>query len=162
MIINVTGGNAKERLAVNAAALFYADILLHPATNRKIVVDIEISSTGKFMGLCVNEDAKRNPREFTIHFRKKKGDDCMLKTLAHEMVHLKQFAKNELTDVGGNKSTVYRGGQSYSTKWMGKVWAPKGKEHPYYDAPWEIAAYGQEVGLYKRLVERIEELDNEE
>jgi hypothetical protein len=40
-----------------------------------------------------------------------------------------------------------RGGLKIYSKWMGQIWKPKGKEDAYFDAPWEIEAYGREVGL---------------
>jgi hypothetical protein len=33
---------------------------------------------------------------------------------------------------------------------MGKVWKPNGKEDHYFDSPWEIEAFGREVGLYQK------------
>jgi hypothetical protein len=34
---------------------------------------------------------------------------------------------------------------------MGVVWKPARKEDPYFDAPWEVEAYGKEVGLFQRF-----------
>jgi hypothetical protein len=39
---------------------------------------------------------------------------------------------------------------------MGEIWKPKGKEHHYYDAPWEIEAYGREVGLMHHWIMHTE------
>ena len=67
------------------------------------------------------------------------------------MVHVKQHAKNELQS---GHMVAARGGLKMVSKWMGKVWKAKGKEDSYYDSPWEIEAYGREVGLYARWIER--------
>jgi hypothetical protein len=36
---------------------------------------------------------------------------------------------------------------------MGEVWKAKRKEDDYFDSPWEIEAYGREVGLYAKWVQ---------
>jgi hypothetical protein len=74
----------------------------------------------------------------------------MIKVLAHEMVHVKQYAKNEL----GKDLALARGGKGLRivTRWQGKYWTPNTKEDEYWDAPWEIEAYGREVGLHHKWV----------
>jgi hypothetical protein len=74
----------------------------------------------------------------------------MIKTLGHEMVHVKQHAKNELRT---GHVVAARGGLKIYSKWMGEIWKPKGKEDHYFDAPWEIEAYGREVGLFAKWVQ---------
>jgi hypothetical protein len=59
----------------------------------------------------------------------------MLLTLAHEMTHVKQFARRELIEI---KADVL-------FKWYGEVF---GDEVHYYETPWEIEAHGREIGLY--------------
>ena len=55
------------------------------------------------------------------------------------MVHVKQWARGELKDVMKGYSLC---------KWKGKVFDTDKVE--YYDAPWEIEAFGREYGLYIR------------
>lgn len=59
-----------------------------------------------------------------------------LMTLAHECVHLKQYAMGEIDE---NMNT-----------WKGTR-VPKSTD--YWDSPWEIEAYGREKGLYIRFCE---------
>ena len=61
----------------------------------------------------------------------------LLETLAHEMVHVKQYARREL------KPRV--------DCWMGKTYNPK--KVSYWDLPWEIEAHGRETGLFVRYCE---------
>jgi hypothetical protein len=63
------------------------------------------------------------PREFEIELRKYRSVNKTIEALAHEMVHLKQFAKCEL-DVN-------------LTKWCGKQVA---EDTSYIDLPWENEA----------------------
>ena len=69
----------------------------------------------------------------TMSLRKK------LLTVAHEMVHVKQFTRKELV---------------HTSKLAVKSW--KGKDYhdsQYWDCPWEIEAYGRELGLFAMWVE---------
>lgn len=149
MIITIDGIGKRNAAKLEKAARFFASHLLHSRTIPKIVLDIEVVKTLDVMGECVNEDDTKNPRWFTINLRRQADIEEMIKTLAHEMVHVKQYAKNELA----KHMRVARGGFSIGTKWNGEWWNPGKKEDAYWDAPWEIEAYGREVGLYHKWVE---------
>ena len=152
MEIVITGmvGKRKEKKLLEEAARFFADQLMDPRMVRNLTIDIEVYDNLDVEGECVDEDGVRNPRWFTIGL---KGQDIkdMIKTLGHEMVHVKQHAKNELQT---GHAVAARGGLKIYSKWMGEIWKPKGKEDAYFDAPWEIEAYGREVGLVHRFIEK--------
>lgn len=145
MQINITGqaGKAHKSL-LKEAAEFFAGQLMHAKMVRNLTIDIEIRSNMDVDGECVDEDGVRNPRWFTIGLKKQDIDD-MIKTLGHEMVHVKQHAKNELQS---GIMVLARGGLKMHSRWKGDLWKPKGKQNAYFDAPWEIEAYGMEVGLF--------------
>jgi hypothetical protein len=146
--ITVTGTGARNSKLLIEAAQFFADVLMDPRMVKNLQLDIEVSKNLDSVGECVDEDGTRNPRWFTIGLKSQTAEE-MIKTLAHEMVHVKQHAKNELAT---GHMVVARGGLMLTSKWKGSVWKPSRKEHPYFDAPWEIEAYGKEVGLYHRYV----------
>lgn len=75
------------------------------------------------------------PRKFKIIIRDGLGAAASLKCIAHEMVHVKQFALGELSLDG--------------TKWK-KERLPSDVD--YYYEPCEIEAYGLEVGLWKKFL----------
>lgn len=152
MQITITGmlGKRKEKALLKEAAEFFAHQLMDPRMVRNLIIDIEVRKNLDVQGECVDEEGTRNPRFFTIALRSQDLDE-MIKTLSHEMVHVKQYAKNELKS---GVMVAARGGLKMSSKWMGEVWKPKGKEDHYYDAPWEIEAYGREVGLFAKWVNR--------
>jgi hypothetical protein len=136
MIINASTDKYNEVLT------FYANQLLHPRTVKNITIDLEIDTKADFMAHCVNEDGTKNPRWFTITINPNNVHrQELLTALAHEMVHVKQYCKNELSYIGDGHA------------WMGEVWKPKKKQNAYYDAPWEVEAYGMEVGLIYKLKE---------
>lgn len=151
MQVNVSGFNKRQTVDLRRAAELFANLLMDPRIVRSLVIDIEHSPKSDVQGECIDEDDFRNPRWFTIHLRGIEKDDDIIKTLAHEMVHVKQYAKNELHS---GIMVPAKGGLKMHSKWMGKVWKAKRKEDSYYDSPWEIEAYGREVGLYARWIER--------
>ncbi len=152
MDISVYGTKNKKLIReLSEAAEFYANILLDPRMARCVELDIEIEKSLEVEGMMISEDDKKNPRFFTIQLRNNKNDDDIFKTLAHEMVHLKQYAKNQLYKKfvpAKNKK-----GETLQTSWEGNIWKPKRGEHKYFDSPWEIEAYGREVGMFQRWLE---------
>lgn len=151
MIITIDGTGPRNADKLEAAARFFADLLLHTRTVQKLVIDLEIVKSLDVDGECITEDDHKNPRYFTIRLKAQKLEE-MIKTLGHEMVHVKQYAKNEL----GKELSLARGGKGLRivTRWQGEMWTPKAKEDGYWDAPWEIEAYGREVGLYQKWFHR--------
>ena len=74
----------------------------------------------------------------------------MLLTLAHEMTHLKQFARCQL-----------RNFENGSTTWCGKIYGTKKeKKIGHYNLPWEDEAYTQELELFIDLVNTTDILDD--
>lgn len=154
MQITVTGTKTTALAdELKRAAEFFADILMDPRMVRNLTLDIEVTKGLDVQGECVDEDGTRNPRWFTIGLKSQKSLE-MIKTLAHEMVHVKQHAKNELQ---GGIMVPTRGGLKMTSRWMGEIWKPKRKECHYYDSPWEVEAYGKEVGLFQRYVAWVDE-----
>jgi hypothetical protein len=154
MQITITGmvGKRKEKAELKEAAEFFAAQLMDPRMVRNLVLDIEVIDKLDVDGECVSEDDTRNPRWFTISLKRDADINEMIKVLGHEMVHVKQYAKNEL----GKELALARGGKGLkiATRWQGKIWYPKSKEHAYFDCPWEIEAYGREIGLFYKWTAR--------
>lgn len=151
MKISIDGTGPRNADKLEEAARFFAAQLMHARMVQNIEIDLEIVRTLDVDGECVSEDDHKNPRFFTIRLKRKPLDE-MIKTLGHEMVHVKQYAKNEL----GKELALARGGKGLRivTRWQGEFWSPKSKEDGYWDAPWEIEAYGREVGLYHKWFHR--------
>lgn len=152
MEITVFGTKNKKLVKeLSEAAEFFARCLMHSRMVECIELDIEIDPKLDVQGTAINEDGTRRSRYFTIQLRNAKNDE-LIQTLAHEMVHVKQHAKNELVKDYG----IARGGYRLESVWMGKVWRPKSGEDCYFDSPWEIEAYGREVGLMNRWIKHKE------
>lgn len=66
------------------------------------------------------------------------GYEKLIITIAHEMVHVKQYAKGQLT---GKGKTRY---------WMGKK-----VRKDYYDQPWELEAFSKERILANKIFQIV-------
>lgn len=139
------------------AAMFFGEILLGKRILNGIALDIDIDEHLDVKGELVNEDGTKLSRRFRIVIQASLDIDEMLATLAHEMVHLKQHVRNEISF---KKVRVQRGrGKAVMTEvrlWKGEEWKPAKNEDAYFDAPWEIEAYGREGGLVHRYIEKCQ------
>jgi len=145
MDISFIGITGKKAQRLKDASVFYAELMMDKRIVRNTYLEINFVDDYEFLGQCLPEDDNKNPRYFTIILQKNKE---LFRTLAHEMVHLKQYSMGELSF---DKTETY---------WYGKSWKPKGKQHKYFDSPWEIEAYGRDFGLYYRWLEYEERLNN--
>jgi hypothetical protein len=93
-------------------------------------------------GLCSIDDCDPYPRYFTIEIKNGLEYKEILGSLAHELVHVKQFARRELTNFDVNERAKYLG-KRYKTD-----------DIDYWDLPWEVEAHGREVGLVVRYLEQ--------
>ncbi len=66
-------------------------------------------------------------------------DENLFSTLAHEMVHVKQYAKGQL-------KTVSRRDGTKSFKWLGRR-----VNKDYFDCPWELEAFSRERVLSNKI-----------
>tara|TARA_B100002019_G_scaffold275883_1_gene274179 strand:+ start:4323 stop:4754 length:432 start_codon:yes stop_codon:yes gene_type:complete len=131
MFIEVIGGSKSQKNHVEKMVAFCAKKLM-PKMNLDITVNL-CKPTGA-MGYCCEAD---NKRTFELEIDKSQSLRALLETVAHEMVHVKQYARRELDP---NKEV-----------WMGKTYNPENVN--YWDLPWEIEAHGREVGLFVRYCE---------
>lgn len=120
------------------ATQFFAENLM-PRLHSKCSVLIDFTVNHKSdLGDCTWTDDPARPREFEIHLNPRIGAIRLLETLAHECVHMKQFASGELRDLLGSSEVA----------WKRKLY-PGYYTNPgdYLNLPWEIEAYGKEKGL---------------
>jgi hypothetical protein len=92
-------------------------------------------------GDCGYYEGDRVPRDFVIRLDAGIDEVNLLKTVAHEMVHVKQIARNELKEL--ICSPYFRFHKDYYHK-----------NTDYFDKPWEIEAHGREEGLVIRWLEK--------
>ena len=117
------GKLSKSRMA---ALVFFADELLTKQIQRHIILTVKLSRKLPHLGLTSVEDynVSGKPREFIIDIKSTQTEDEIIRTLAHEMVHVKQYVYGELDEEG--------------MKWCGKRLT---RDLPYHEQPWEIEAH---------------------
>jgi len=144
MKVNVKGkSDTLSKKEVITAINFYASLLMRKAFADKLTINVRYENKkvmGGYQGFIEFLDDNHRPKEFLISLKKDLPKRKQLITIAHELVHVKQYAKGEL-------KYLFKGGQD---KWQGKI-IPR-KTH-YFDKPWEIEAFGRELGLYERYIE---------
>lgn len=138
-------GSAKkiEKREIKKAASFFCDHLLG-RLSKNILVKIKLrknfyKNTKCFgMATWTDIDAKNhNHREFEIEIESDLGPVYLLRTVAHEIVHVKQYARKELVDMcSGNY-------QMWNKVLYNEVLVE------YKKLPWEKEAIEQEKVLYK-------------
>ncbi len=127
-----------ESWVIRRAAHYYLSRLMgqkHP----NIDITIEFREGMRDYAYCEHLTNSAHPRKFNIAINTTLGPKRLLESLAHEMVHVKQYSKGELKDY------VY----SNHVKWCGvKMLYDEKDDDQYFESPWEIEAYGRQVGLY--------------
>lgn len=150
MIINVTGPNGgrpynnqvadkiRGAVAIMAVKLGIGHL---PITYEVKLGNIPDKLSDDSRGLAI-VDKRYNRYEAEIFVMREGKISDMISTLAHEMVHVKQFVKDGL-DVA---AAMYKG----------KQWTvSEGKDH-YRDSPWEIEAHDKEITLTNHYLRYVE------
>ena len=143
MILLLTNhGHSDERFNeyVQRASQFYAEQLFPKQLLRHIVVSIKFNKHLDAFGYSSIEkrNTKGAAREFLIELHPYITGKEILKTLAHEFVHVKQYVYEELNEE--------------QTQWQGQPFDSDAVD--YYELPWEIEAYGREAGLWNNFAKK--------
>lgn len=119
---------------------FFSKFLLK-RLHDKVIIDIHfldghLLKTGNYADMTWTDEDSRVPREFEISIDSNMSRRRTIKSIAHEMVHVKQYAKNELKDLS----------KCVSKRWAGKIYEHDKVE--YVEQPWEWEAHFKEDYLY--------------
>ena len=132
----------KERELVREFTVWAGNQLLGPKLNRNCKITVSFKKFPKdkdYEGLCSVLDESYNPRRFLIHVEENVSLKRKMEIIAHELTHVKQFARRELIS---KKNTDF---------WNGKEIDP---DLEYWLQPWEVEAFGQQTCLYKAFRRR--------
>lgn len=144
MLVTVTGTNKKISDLTESLVNYCAKKL---KLKDSISIDVEFSKTlykeDGILGEVDFDDSNHRPKEFTITVDSTGSKRRIMETIAHEMVHVKQYSKGELVDLS----------RSGETRWQNQ---PVNGDTNYWDLPWEIEAHGKELGLFIRWAEDSE------
>jgi len=147
LLLHVKGSNKKNRKLVEAAVWWYAEKLMGKRLMSGLEININLSKTllnkDGNEGTAIWEDESIRPKEFTIELDLTFSIRDVLITLAHEMVHVKQWAKGEMYE--------------YITPGMVRFHKTKFdlEDINYWDYPWEIEAFGKQLGLFVRFCQAV-------
>lgn len=108
---------------------FFAKRLFTPQMNKQLHIEISYKKNMQLLGLTSIEDYNKSgkPRYFIIDIQKHLSEKEKLITLAHEMIHVKQYVYNELNE----QMNTWRGDTVEKLE--------------YHNQPWEIEA--EEFGI---------------
>lgn len=160
MFINVEGYRTQNKRLVKLledSAEFYGQTLMRKDLCHNVGLDIVLYKdmdraygTKDILGWCgILDDNMSRPREFQIDLCTRQGTTRMLMTLAHEMVHLSQFAQGRLRHLNDG-----------STMWnKKKLHRAKGEKLKYKNLPWEEEAFSREGDLFVKLVNTTNIMD---
>ncbi len=118
---------------IREATEFYLQQLLPSDKRSKLQVDIIGYDSMDSDGSCERISASK----YLIELKKGMSLELLLITLAHEMVHVKQYVQKELKIIYVKDDVV--------DVWMGKRY----RNVKYYDQPWEKEAFGTDENLYQ-------------
>lgn len=121
-MIVVNGGSRNQRKYAFSLAQYICEKF-------DITPSVEINFRRMSKDLNYGYCCELDDNEFEIDIKRTLRMRDMLTTLAHEMVHVKQYVKGELTQT--NEQDI-----------------------PYWDRPSEIEAHGREIGLFITWAEK--------
>ena len=148
MLVNIKGSTKNTRKLVESAVWNYAERLMSKRLVKTLVLNINLirNYTEKegCEGSCIWDEweTAKTPREYTIELDSSVNIRNILINLAHEMVHVKQWVKGEMYEYSSNSNMVRFMKKKYDMNDM-----------DYYDYPWEIEAFGCQLGLFVRWCE---------
>lgn len=139
----ITGRNDKLSYREAEQALDVYGKLLLGRLYKHVDIELDFISLRGMWGRCGIIDVHRGKcRDFGIQVNRNLCKKNQLLTLAHEMVHIKQFARGEFMDLGKDRY-----------QWKSRVLRLPMDQ--YLNFPWEIEAYGMEKKLYAAYLETV-------
>ena len=124
MDVRVTGGSKFQREIVHKV-IEWTIKRLKLSRMSSLDIHVILRKLRGVDGFCSTEDDSK--RTFIIEAHKTLGLRQLIMTLIHEMVHVKQFARNEMDDFPINGRQRWKSGTV-------------SKNVSYYDMPWEKEA----------------------
>ena len=145
--IVVTGGNPKRKEWVQSLTAFALSKLVSKRLDNRLTIKVQLLKglidNNSVFGDCIYlDECNGRPREFLIRVDNSLRLRTLLTTIAHELVHVKQWATGEMWEYSAIHST---------TRWKQKK--IRTDKTDYWDLPWEIEAHGREIGLFVRWCE---------
>lgn len=139
MQLRIIGRGGLKKALARYALHWYARTLLPKNILKRVRVMLFFTNSVAYMDGAEMWPGKGRLTYF-IRCNSRSGPYRTLSDLAHEMIHVQQYATGVMTE------------KKAGTCWRGKVhpYNDKKEDATYWNAPWEIDAYGRAYYLYKR------------
>jgi len=125
--VEVIGGTKKQRALAEDVAFWCIEKMMPKMKTLEIEIQLSKLEDDRY-GSCMEED--RN-RVFHLEISKNCDRDEFITSICHEMIHVKQYARKEISDWNGLDQP----------KWKNNLIS---KDCGYWDWPWEKEAYSLE------------------
>ena len=146
--ISISGSDHKKRKLVKNASRWMLGYTLGNRLASNITLKINITEKLKdsnFYGSVVWEDDNHRPRMYDMELCNYLKDSMLFRVIAHEIVHIKQYATGDLKDLATHADYC---------KWKNTLVQAEGRgSGSYFDLPWEVEArqeQGKILGEWKR------------
>jgi len=131
---------------------FYESKLIRKGIQKNLNVQVKFDPNlrikhGRY-AQCYWVYENRAPRDFIIEIDSGMSESKIIKILAHEMAHVKQYVNGDIYDYIKFPS---------KTRWK-KTTIDK-DSMDYWEYPWEIEAHGYEICLYEMFKEHMRKLN---
>ena len=143
LAIHFTGTNLAKERGISRADLveavnFYLDKLVSKRMKNSLTLFINLKEQMPGYGNCTYLDDMERPKEFDLEIKVNEHVTykALMRSIAHELVHVKQFCTGEMRDHIRSDHTSWKK-EKFDTAKL-----------DYWFQPWEIEAHGMEVGLY--------------
>jgi hypothetical protein len=137
--LEVSRRTFKSQCILDAATFYHKYLKIDP--DYDVVISYDKTIKG-WHGYATFDDAGWYV-EIGLNPRHKQMNQLL--TLAHEMIHAKQYLSGELKNLDINKNLCL---------WKGKEYTET--EENYYDLPWEVEAHSREKELYTKMRKKLD------
>lgn len=146
--VMVRGGSTTQKKYVSSIAEYSLNKLVSSRLNKSLKIEIHLKknllSASGTLGdaIYMDDEPTRRPKEFLVRADSTIQLRNLLVTVAHELVHVKQWATGEMYEYHNVCGTTRFKDKKINTD-----------KTDYWDFPWEIEAHGREMGLFIRWAE---------
>ena len=141
------GGSTTQKKYLHEITHFALPLMMSKRLANTLEINYKIInnlySKEDILGDAWSDEEGRYPKSFVIRLDANLPMREFLETAAHELVHVKQWATNQMREYSNQDEIT-----AYNSK---KINTAKVN---YWDLPWEIEAHGREVGIFVRWVKQ--------
>ncbi len=134
------GGDQTKLEKLKKASMFFSKELMSTRMINTLAIRIEMRATGyadrHTTGNCNGDifNGSQASKEFTLKVQRDNSFESQLRTLAHELVHVQQYASKRL------QTRFWKSDRKWHDRWEGTDMGVQSSIE-YGDRPWEIEAF---------------------